>query len=372
MDVKKIKLVLAIRSLNVGGAERQFIEIIKNIDKTKFEVFVCSMYGGIQEEEVVKIKYINYYNLSKNGRYDIIKFYNNYKKMLKTINPDVIYSFKEEMNIFSYFCKPKNTKIIWGFRSSNMDLSQYGKMSQFLFFLQKKLSSKIDMIISNSKDSISYHKKNNFDMKKAVVVPNGIDIDKFKRNDNARNIFRNKYKLKDTDIVIGIVARLDYVKGYNIFCQAAKRLLDETDNIFFFAIGDGNEQIKTNCESILEKHNNRFKWLGNQSQVEKFYSGFDFSCSSSLSESFSNSIAEAMSCELSCVITDVGDSTFIVDKYGVVVEPNNIDSLYSGLKQMLNQDFKKLGKLSRERIEQNFSIENMVRNTENNILKLLC
>ncbi len=46
MDVKKIKLLLAIRSLDIGGAERQFIELIKNIDKDKFEVYVCSMYGG--------------------------------------------------------------------------------------------------------------------------------------------------------------------------------------------------------------------------------------------------------------------------------------------------------------------------------------
>ncbi len=33
--MKKIKLCLSIRSLNIGGAERQFIELVKNIDKNK-------------------------------------------------------------------------------------------------------------------------------------------------------------------------------------------------------------------------------------------------------------------------------------------------------------------------------------------------
>jgi hypothetical protein len=43
------KLFLAIRSLDIGGAERQFIELVKYIDKSKFYVLVCTMYGGLQE-----------------------------------------------------------------------------------------------------------------------------------------------------------------------------------------------------------------------------------------------------------------------------------------------------------------------------------
>ena len=188
--MKKIKLVLAIRSLNVGGAERQFIELIKNIDKEKFEVYVCTMYGGVQENIVKSIKNVKYYNLGKTGRYDIFKFYNNYKNILKTIKPDVIYSFKEEMNIFSYFCKPKETKIIWGFRASDKDLSQYGKFFQLLFWTQKKLSSKVDMIRANSNASILYHKNHGFEMTKSIVIPNGIDINKFKRNRKNRKNFK--------------------------------------------------------------------------------------------------------------------------------------------------------------------------------------
>lgn len=372
MDVKKIRLVLAIRSLNVGGAERQFIELIKNIDKDKFEVYVCTMYGGVQEAIVKSIENIKYYNLGKKGRYDIFNFYNNYKKLLKTINPDVIYSFKEEMNIFSYFCKSKKTKSIWGFRASNMDLFQYGKISQLLFWLQKKFSSKVDMIIANSNASIIYHKNHGFNMSKSKVIPNGIDINKFKQNSEDREKFRNKYKLKVTDIAIGIVSRIDYMKGYIAFSKSAKKLMEEFDNVYIFSVGDGDEKIKQECEDILGTFNNiRFKWLGNKTNVEKLYSGFDISCSSSFGEGFSNSIAEAMSCELPCVVTDVGDSAYIVDKYGIVVEPNNVENLYVGLKQMIYSDYKNLGILSQKRIEENFSTEKMVTRTENLIEEVL-
>lgn len=372
MDVKKTKLVLAIRSLNIGGAERQFIELIKNIDKDKFEVYVCTMYGGVQEDTVKSIENINYYNLGKKGRYDIFKFYNNYKKLLKTINPNIIYSFKEEMNIFSYFCKPKKTKSIWGFRASNMDLSQYGKISQLLFWLQKKFSSKVDMIIANSNATIIYHKNHGFDMSKSKVIPNGINIDKFKKNNEDREIFRSRYELKSNDIAIGIVSRIDYMKGYIVFSKAVKKLMEEFDNVYIFSVGGGDEKIKKECEEILGEFNNtRFKWLGNQSNVEKLYGGLDISSSSSFGEGFSNSIAEAMSCELPCVVTDVGDSAYIVDKYGIVVKPNDVEDLYEGLRRMIQSDYKELGILSRKRIEENFSTEKMVVRTENLIMEVL-
>lgn len=369
MDVKKIKLLLVIRSLDVGGAERQFIELVKNINKDKFKVYVCTMYGGIQEDIVKSIRNVDYYNLNKKGRYDVFGFFIRYSNLMKKINPDIIYSFMGEMNVFSYLCKPKKTKIIWGFRASNIDLSQYGKIPQLLFWLQKKFSSKVNMIIANSYASIIYHKNHGFDMSKSIVIPNGIDIYKFRKNNEDREIFRNKYRLKDTDIAIGIVARIDYMKGYIVFSKAVEKLMQKFSNVYVYSIGGGDENIKKECENILGEYNNRFKWLGNQSNVENLYSGLDISVSSSFGEGFSNSIAEAMSCELPCVVTNVGDSAYIVDECGIVVNSNDVEDLYNGLIKMIYSDYKELGKFNRKRIEENFSIQRMIIKTENSIIE---
>lgn len=364
-----IKLLLSIRSLNIGGSERQFIELIKHIDKTKFDVTVCTMYGGEQEDIVKQIPDIKYYNLQKIGRYDFYKFYINYSKLLKEIRPDIIYSFLGEMNLFSLWCKPKETKVIWGFRSSNMDLAQYGKVPQFIFWLQKKLSSKVDKIIANSHASIEFHKTEGFDMSRSIVITNGIDTDKFHRNIQKRQEFRARYHLKESDIAIGIVARIDYMKGYLIFAQAAKALLDKYENIYFFSVGGGEEKMKNECEAILGD-TKRFFWLGKQSNVEDIYSGLDIAASSSFGEGFSNSIAEAMSCEVPCVVTNVGDSALIVDNIGIVVNPKDVKSLYNGLAEMLSKNHSVLGTKSRERIIQNFSIKQMVNNTEKELYEL--
>ena len=359
-----IKLILSIRSLNIGGAEKQFIELVKNINKSKFKIFVVSMYGGILESNLKKISNIKYFNFKKKGRYDLI-FYFRYKKFLEIFKPNIIYSFLGEMNLFSYWCKSKSTKIIWGFRASNMDYKKYGKLSQFLFYLQKIYSKKVDKIIANSYASIEFHKKCGFDMSKAVVIHNGIDTDRFKRNKTKRVKFRKKYGLNENDIAIGIVARIDEMKCYPILAKASLKLFQEYSNIRIFAIGEGDKRIKKDCENILGKYNNiRFLWLGKQKNVEDFYSGFDIYVSSSFGEGFSNSIAEAMACEVPCVVTDVGDSSIIVGDTGIVVKPKNEDALYMGIKEMINKDIKKLGKKARERIVENFSIEKMVKKTE--------
>jgi len=366
----KNKVVLSIRSLDIGGAERQFIELVKHIDKTKFDVTVCTMYGGVQEDIVKNIPNVEYINLHKKGRYDFISFYKNYKRVLNEINPDVIYSFLGEMNLFSLWCKPKNTKLIWGFRASNMDLKQYGKVSQIMFWLQKKLSCKVDKIITNSNASIEFHKQNGFDMSKAVVIHNGIDTDRFKKDEKKRYEFRKKYNLNENDLAIGMVARIDYMKGYTLFAKVAKNLCKKYDNLYFFSIGSGDKSIKKECKEILgEINGKRFIWLGNQKRVEDFYSGFDLSSSSSFGEGFSNSIAEAMSCELPCVVTYVGDSAFIVSKCGVVVKPNSVKSLEEGFDKLLEKDLNTLGKYARERIVKNFSIKTMVEKTEKEIIK---
>jgi glycosyltransferase involved in cell wall biosynthesis len=124
------------------------------------------------------------------------------------------------------------------------------------------------------------------------------------------------------------------------------------------------------CEEILGDFNNsRFIWLGNQKNVENIYSGLDITTSSSFGEGFSNTIAEAMACECVCVVTDVGDSKIIVDDIGIVVKPNSIDELYSGVEKMLESDYKSLGHKSRRRVIGNFSIKKMIEKTQDEIEK---
>ncbi|AFL69154.1 glycosyltransferase [Sulfurospirillum barnesii] len=368
-----IKLVLSIRSLNLGGAERQFIELVKQIDKTKFDIYVCTMYGGILEDEVKKIPAITYINLEKKGRYDVLSFFIRYRAYLASIHPDVIYSFLPEMNLFSFTCKPLHTKIIWGFRASNMDFKQYGLMAKWLFFLQKILSKRVNCIITNSYASQRFHTQEGFMMEQSCVIPNGIDTQRFCPNALKTVTCKKQYGVGHGQIIVGLVARIDVMKGHEIFVRVAKKLLEENERFCFVAIGSGDEAIKQACQSILgQDHQARFIWLDAVENIEDYYVGLDICCSTSLfGEGFSNVIAEAMGCEVPCIVTDVGDSKMIVGEWGIVIPPNDEEALYDAILQMASMERAQMAKESRKRVENYFSLSEMAMRTENVLLQVL-
>ncbi len=362
-------MALAIRSLNIGGAERQFLELAKNIDKSKFDVVIYTMYKGPQDNIANALEGVEHIPLGKKNRYDNISFMKNYIKSLDAQKPDVIYSFLQEMNLFSLwaraFTKNKH-KVVWGFRASDMNLKKYGKFPQLLFWLQKKSSPHVDKIIANSHASVGFHKKMGYDVSKATVVHNGINVERFRPDEAKREAFRKEHGLGEDDIAIGIVSRVSYMKGYPILAQSMKKLMQENDKVRLFAVGGGEDAIQKECEALLGEYNKRVTWFGEQKSVESdFYNGLDIYTSSSVfGEGFSNSVAEAMCCEVPVVATKVGDSHIVVGETGMMVEKENVDALYLGLKQMIESDYKAKGKEARARIVENFSTMSMIKNSE--------
>ena len=108
--------------------------------------------------------------------------------------------------------------------------------------------------------------------------------------------------------------------------------------------------------------------LGERRDIPRLMASLDIgTSSSSYGEGFSNSIGEAMSCEVPCVVTDVGDSAAIVGDTGAIIPPRDSQALREGWRHMLHlggEGRRALGRAARERIERHYSIEAIVRRYE--------
>jgi glycosyltransferase involved in cell wall biosynthesis len=372
MSKRKIKLVLSIRSLEIGGAERQFLEIVKNIDYNEFEVLVVTSHYGTLDNEITNAQF---FCLNKNSKWDLRALW----KMRNRINkftPDVVYSFMPDMNITMSLMKlstRKRFKLIWGQFGSDLDFSEYGLIRKKLYQIQRILEFTTDALISDAERGIEFLQKFNYKLSRNIVINSGTSIERFKRNEKFRDEFRKKYSLVKGQIAIGICSRLDPMKGYYVFAKAAKLILKDFPDTMFFSIGYGQDDIRDNCTSILDGYSDKFIWLGKQMSPEKIMSGWDIYVSPSLfGEGFSNSIIEAMSCSLPVIATDVGDAPVQINGVGVALTPGNENLLYDTLKEwIISKYYISAGEKSRKRVVENFSSREMTKKTENFIKEIL-
>lgn len=337
-----------------------------------YKISVCIYYPGGNLENELRQNNVEIYYLEKKSRWNTLSFFLSLIRFIRKEKPDIIYAYLSTANVISVLLKPifKNVRVIWGIRASNMDLSQYDRIWQFAYFLERKLSRFSDLIIVNSYAGMADSEKNGFQKEKMVVIHNGIDTTKFNYQPQLRQKIRKEWNIEDHEILIGLVARLDPKKDHQNFIIASSILAKEWKNIKFICIGRGDKN-KLNHLKRLSIENGLYKqllWAGPRTDMPAVYNGLDILCmSSSFGEGFPNVIGEAMACGLPCVATDVGDSALIIGHIGIIVPPNQPQKLAEGLLKMIakiENDKTAISKQARQFIIDMYKTEKMVSLTE--------
>jgi glycosyltransferase involved in cell wall biosynthesis len=370
--LNKTNIFFLIRSLNVGGTEHQLIELLKGLDSNHFDITVGLFYNeGALIEEIKSMPWIHVISLNKTGRWDIIEFGFRFIKLLKALQPDIIYSFLPDANIVGLIAGRLSgvKRIVWGVRASNMDVSRYDWLARISLCLSAFMSRFPDAIIANSVAGKEFHRSIGYYTNRMMVIPNGIDTDRFKPDHLSGLRVRDEWGIDDEAITIGLVGRLDPMKDHTTFLRAVKIFDQKECSVRFVCIGDGKEPYKSEIHSLCMTLglNGSLIWTGARSDMPAVYGALDIVTStSSYGEGFSNVIGEAMACGVPCVVTDVGDSASIVADTGFVVPIKNPEALANGwmnmLKRLENNDCLYREKI-RERIVSNYSVELLIKKT---------
>jgi glycosyltransferase involved in cell wall biosynthesis len=368
----KKRVVFIIRDLNYGGAQRQLVTLVKAMDKESFDVTVLYFYSGGLLLKDLKDSCCRIICLEKQERWDVLGFFVRLFQHLKRINPDVLHGYLGESNLVAILLKPffPSTRIIWGIRESNTPPGRYGWLGRLLSQLGTPLSAFTDLIVVNSHAGKDYYLSQGYASDKMVVISNGIDTERFQPDSEAGAKVRAEWGVSENTILIGLVGRLDPMKDHPTFLKAAALLSEERQDVRFVCVGVGEETYAkelyqlTNKLGILEQ----VIWAGGRSDMPKVYNALNIaSSSSSYGEGFANVIGEAMACGVPCVVTDVGDSAWIVGDTGILVPPKNPEALAAGWNSLLNlavTDQVALAEKARKTIVENFSLRNLVQKTE--------
>jgi glycosyltransferase involved in cell wall biosynthesis len=173
-----------------------------------------------------------------------------------------------------------------------------------------------------------------------------------------------KYHIPEDVDLIGIVGRLDPIKGHGDFLVAASLILRKYPHVHFLIGGDG--ELKDTLPEQVKKLGieGQVKFLGHCNQVLEVISVCDIIVSASHSEGLSMVVAEAMAQGRPIVATAVGGvPELIVDQQsGILVPAKNPEKLAEAIVQLIeNKDLQKeLGKNALKRIKEKFLIQHSI------------
>lgn len=136
-----------------------------------------------------------------------------------------------------------------------------------------------------------------------LVIPNGIDTDRFQPGDRAAA--RQALGLPANAKLVGCSGRLEEVKGQKVLLQALA-LLPEGVHVALAGIGSTEAALRTLAQELGIA--DRVHFLGRIDAMPTFYQALDLFCLPSFQEGMPLSPLEAQACGIPALVTDAGGS----------------------------------------------------------------
>ena len=352
--MKKKKLVFILNNFLIGGTERVLLEIIKNLDRNRFEIDIITVFGsGPIEIEFRKLGIPIYFVGPKKYYLSLL-----FKVIwilsipfillrlivfLRKINPDIIITSLYQSDILgSWASFGLNTKLV----SIQHDVIKVNSIIKWFKMKAFKKANRIIAISNKVKEFLIEYFK--VPISKIEVIYNGIDFDRFL-----------SFQKTDADWepVFGTIARLDRIKGHIYILKTLKRLKKKNAKLpKFIFVGDGSERENLECFA-KENGLSNVKFVGEILDVGEYLKQIDVFIFPSLSEGLGVAIIEALTAKKLIIASNIGGISELIkhNRTGILVESANVDDLYEAMKWVLEnkEDAIKLRNVSFEWINEN-------------------
>lgn len=353
----------------MGGAETMLYKLLKHIDRDKYDVNVISMMDEGVYGEGIRDMGFKVITLNMKRGIPSIKGFNIARKTIK--NTDVLQTWMYHADLFGYilFRLSKVKKIIWGIRRSNLDPNVNKKSTIMIAKINSKLSKKVDKIVSCSIKAKEVHSEFGYSDDNLLVIPNGFELDQFSNDRKAKvKISKSIGKRNDIPYIVH-VGRWNVLKDYPNLIKSLNKIKLQGINFHALLIGTNINVENQELMELIKRNNliNNVSLLGRRNDIPILMSAADIFVSSSSGEGFANVIGEAMACEAPCVVTDVGDSAYIVGDTGKIVPNKDSLALSNGIIELLNLtdlERSRLGCAARQRVIDNFDIQKVTKQFE--------
>ena len=308
---KKIKILYFVDRMLKGGIQSLVLEIVNNIDKKCFQIDFLLLDDGKEYdlERTLRKLGCNVYKLKGvwiNTPFDYIKYYRSMNQFFKTTGNDydIVHMHSSSKNFMVLKLAKKNGIKIRIAHSHNTDFQSRNCIKKFLGNILKILLKKYStdyMACSNDAGKWLFGNNTNF-----VVLKNAINVENFAFNNEKRIEIRNKYGIKDNEIVCGNVGRITEQKNHMYLLRIFNKVYCKDKNYKLLIVGKGDNEIEEKLRKFVEENNiqNNVIFAGFQENTYEYLNAMDLFVFPSKFEGLGIVLIEAQTNGLGCIVSE--------------------------------------------------------------------
>lgn len=372
LSMQKINLLYVITKLELGGAQKQLLSLIENLDQGRFVPFLLTAQDGllVQEASAIRgLKLIKSRFLERpiNLLNDLAVLFE-IVRIIKKNNIHIVHTHSSKAGILGrWAAKLAKTKIIvhtvhgWSFNDYQPALRR-----NFFLWLER-----ITALFTNKLIVVCYCDKqrglaNRIGAEdKYIIIRYGINHEKFKKI--PQNL-KQELGIAASDLVVTMVSCLKEQKWPAGFINLALKVIRTSLGIKFVLVGDG--VLRKQLEKIIVKFNlkGRVFLTGWRLDIPRILSETDIFVLTSLWDGLPISVLEAMAASCPVVVTNTGGIREVVveGKTGLMTSPGDLNGMARKL-EVLIKDVnlrKQMGEQARIHLTGKYCLENMVRENQ--------
>jgi len=365
----KINLLYVITKLELGGAQKQLLSLISNLDKKRFNLFLFTAKDGLLISEAASLsdlilKRSRWLERAINPFKDLSALIEIYR-FIKKNNIDIVHTHSSKAGVLGRFAaRLAKVNIIihtvhgWSFNDYQP------RLLRILFIWLERISAKFTdrIIVVSNYDRQRGLDSNIGDKHKYRLIRYGINYEEF--NGKTANV-REEFAINHKDLVVGTVSCFKPQKSPQDFIKTAFLVNQVMPDVKFILVGDGI--LRNRVKKMIEKFNLQRQVIltGWRRDIARILSSIDVFALTSLWEGLPISVLEAMVSSKPVVATSTAGTgeVIIKGKTGFLVAPGNTKEIAEKLTILLKDGRlrKEMGQNAKGSLGSSFRLENMAK-----------
>ncbi|MBV8518227.1 MAG: glycosyltransferase [Acidobacteria bacterium] len=335
--MKRIRLLWLIDSLTVGGAESLIVPFARQLDPSRYELFLCclaTIQGNALEKEL-RAANIEVLNLGARNLRDLRAF----RKLLRFLREqriDLIHAHLTYASIWAAVAS-RLTKIpsVATLHVAPPADGRFAIRDRLMRFVTNRWSSRVIAVSDALRRR--YLERGGLAPSRIITVHNGIEVDRFARDAReSRALLARDLDIPDSARIVATVSVLRPGKGIEVLLDAIPHVVAQVPDACFVIVGDGPMRAAWTAQANALGVERHIRWAGYRNDVAALLAGCELFVLPSLDDAFPTVLMEALAAGVPIVATNVGGIPEIVDaNVGRLVPANDADALARAIATLL-------------------------------------